>query len=135
MHRLFLDANILFSAAYKADSRLRRLWSLDNVTLCTSRYALEEARTNLTNEAQWQRLSDLSQALVFFEEADREFPHGINLPDKDRPILMAAIEAHAHYLLTGDSQHFGIYFGKKIAGLVIATPAQYFKIREIEKDT
>jgi hypothetical protein len=56
MDRLFLDANVLSSAAYRSDAGLRRLWSLDNVELCTSGYALEEARVNLSEET--QRRSD-----------------------------------------------------------------------------
>ena len=47
MHRLFLDANILFSAAYRRDSGLVQFWKLNDTTLCSSRYALEEARINL----------------------------------------------------------------------------------------
>lgn len=47
MDRLFLDANILFSAAYRPDAGLRRLWEVPNVELVTSAYAGEEARRNL----------------------------------------------------------------------------------------
>ena len=50
MDRLFLDANVLFSAAYRPNAGLLRLWRLPDVVLCTGRYALEEARTNLTEE-------------------------------------------------------------------------------------
>jgi uncharacterized protein len=135
MHRLFLDANILFSAAYIDDAGLLRLWKLADVLLCSSRYALEEARINLTEDAQRQRLSDLSKALTFFEAASRQLPRGIQLPDKDVPILLAAIEARAHYLLTGDLRHFGPYFGQKVEGVVIVAPGQYFKIRKRLDDT
>ena len=47
MDRVFLDANILFSAAYRPTSRLLQLWSLPDVELLTSPYAVEEARRNL----------------------------------------------------------------------------------------
>jgi len=33
MDRLVLDANVLFSAAYKANSRLLELWKLDDVVV------------------------------------------------------------------------------------------------------
>jgi len=52
MDRLFLDANVLFSAAYKANARVFRLWQLKDVLLDSSRYALEEARFNLVEENQ-----------------------------------------------------------------------------------
>lgn len=129
MERLFLDANILFSAAYRADSKLLTLWKFENVMLCSSRYALEEARTNLNERDQGRRLQRLSGELRLFEASDRKLPSGISLPDKDAPILLAAIEAQADYLLTGDIRHFGPYFGRKIEGVVVALPSQYFKKR------
>jgi uncharacterized protein len=132
MHRVFLDANVLFSAAYKPDARVLRLWKLSHVALCTSRYALEEARYNLNDEPQRQRLSELSAGLQFFEGARHELPHGISLPEKDIPILLAAIDARARFLLTGDFRHFGAYFGRKIGGVTIVSPAQYFAIRQRE---
>jgi len=107
MNRLFLDANVLFSAAYRADSRLLALWKLKNVVLCSSRYALEEARINLDDEGQRRRLLGLSSDLQLFEAADHKLPREISLPEKDVPILLAAITAEANYLLTGDIRHFG----------------------------
>jgi predicted nucleic acid-binding protein len=129
MERLFLDANILFSAAYRPDSKLLALWKLRSVTLCSSRYALEEAKINLNGEDQGRRLERLSADLQLFEASVRELPAGISLPDKDAPILLAAIEAQADFLLTGDIRHFGPYFGRKIEGVLIALPSQYFKKR------
>ena len=41
MDRVFLDANVLFSAAYRQDSSLLRLWELKDVELVTSAYAFE----------------------------------------------------------------------------------------------
>lgn len=56
MDRLFLDANVLFSAAYRPDAGLLQLWKIKNVILCSSAYALEEARINLEEENQRARL-------------------------------------------------------------------------------
>jgi len=68
MDRLFLDANVLFSAAYMADARLRELWRLRDVELWTSRYALEEARV-----ARLRRLKQLREAVAAAETArDRD---------------------------------------------------------------
>jgi uncharacterized protein len=132
MDRLFLDANVLFSAVYKTESGLLLLWKLQDVALCTSRYALEEARINLAQEEQRERLMSLATALDFFDVVNRELPRGISLPEKDSPILLAAWEARARYLITGDLRHFGPYLGKKIRGTTIITPAEYFRIRNRE---
>lgn len=78
MHRLFLDANVLFSAAYRPDAGLLALWKLKNTVLCSSRYAIEEARINLNEEEQRQRLSDLANKLQLFEAADRLLPPSIS---------------------------------------------------------
>ena len=52
MDRVFLDANILLSAALRPKAGLHRLWKLPNVTLITSDHAIEEARRNLDKPAQ-----------------------------------------------------------------------------------
>ena len=129
MDRVFLDANVLFSAAYKANARLLEFWKLKNASLWSSRYALEEARVNLTKEDQQRRLLKLAQALTLYEASDRKIPGGIRLPYKDLPILKAAIEARANYLVTGDIHHFGPYFGRTIEGVQIIAPAEFLKDR------
>jgi predicted nucleic acid-binding protein len=128
--RLFLDANVLFSAAYRPDSGLLRLWNLDNALLLTSRYALEEARINLLEVEQRKRLNLLSEQIDLFEATHRKLPRGISLPEKDAPILLAAIAARATHLLTGDVRHFGEYFGKKIEGVGIMLPGAYLRRRD-----
>jgi uncharacterized protein len=129
MDRLFLDANVLFSAAYRPDAGLLQLWKLKNAVLCSSRYALEEARINLADEDQRTRLTRLSKTLRLFEARQMALPHGIYLPEKDAPILLAAIEVRATHLLTGDVRHFGAYFGKKIEGIAIMRPGEYLRKR------
>jgi len=118
----FLGANVLFSAAYRPAAGLLQLWKLPGVTLCSSRYAWEEARINLTEEDQRNRLSRLSEKIHLFEAVGRKLPRGVSLPEKDVPIILAAIEARCTHLLTGDVRHFGPYFGKKIQGIVILLP-------------
>lgn len=129
MDRVFLDANVLFSAAYRPDAGLFSLWKLTDVVLCTSRYAPEEARINLAEETQTVRLQRLAADLDIFDSALQELPPGIALPVKDAPILQAAIAAQATHLLTGDLRHFGPYLGKAFGGVLVLLPAQYLKSR------
>ncbi len=133
MDRLFLDANVLFSAAYRAGAGLLELWKLKNVKLCTSRYALEEARLNLSEEAQRARLQELVEKLELSDAPREELPGAISLPEKDVPILLAAIHAHATHLLTGDVRHFGTYLGKTVAGVRIMLPGDYLRQRAKRK--
>jgi uncharacterized protein len=129
MDRLFLNANVLFSAAYRPAAGLLQLWKLRDVRLYSSRYAVEEARINLTEQDQRMRLSRLTEKVQLFEAAPRQLPRGISLPEKDVPILLAAIEARCTHLLTGDIRHFGPYFGRKIEGVSIVLPGDYLRNR------
>ncbi len=131
MDRLFLDANVLFSAAYRTAAGLLRLWKLKNTVLYSSRYAVEEARINLDEEAQWARLDKLSEVIRLIEAGQRTLPRGISLPEKDAPILLAAIEARATHLLTGDIRHFGSYFDKRIEGIRIMLPGEYLRSQNV----
>lgn len=129
MDRLFLDANVLFLAAYKVDARVHGLWKLRDVALYSSLYAFEEAWFNLEQDAQRARLSALAADVKLLQECERELPPGVSLPEKDLPILLAAIEARADYLLTGDFRHFGALLGRKIEGVTIILPGEYLKRR------
>jgi predicted nucleic acid-binding protein len=128
--KIFLDANVLFSAAYRSHAGLRRLWQLEDVELITSEYAAEEARRNLAGETSSKRLRRLLQSVrVITRIPQAASPLEIDLPEKDRPILLVAIQAGATHLLTGDKQHFGAYFGRRIHGVLILPPPEYFRRR------
>jgi len=129
MDRLFFDANVLFSAAYRSDAGLLALWKLKDTVRCSSRYALEEARINLDKESQLAALRKLSEGLTLFEAPEASLPQGMILPEKDVPILLAAIGLQATHLLTGDIRHFGPYFGKPIAGVKVMLPGAYLQDR------
>jgi predicted nucleic acid-binding protein len=126
MNRIFLDANILFSAAWRGDSGLVRLSKLAGTSLLTSHYAAEEARRNLDDAEQRSRLLLLMRSVQLVADClAGELPAHVKLPEKDRPILLAAINAQASHLLTGDRQHFGRLYGKSIGGVLILAPAEY----------
>jgi len=132
LDRLFLDANVLFSAAYRSDARLRELWAAKDVKLVTSSYAVEEARRNLDSPEQREELEKLMRKMEVLASSPAERPVTIDLPQKDRPILLAAIESKADYLITGDFTHFGKYYGKTVEGVLILTPSEYLQ-RERKK--
>jgi predicted nucleic acid-binding protein len=120
--RVFLDANVLFSAAWRADSGLTRLWEIASLHLVTSPYAADEAERNLARKrpdgmARLTALLDrveISTALVSLDDG-----HG--LPPKDAPILAAAIGSRCEVLLTGDIADFGHLIGRTLQGVRILT--------------
>ena len=125
--RVFLDANILFSTAYGSPG-LSMLWKRAEERLCVlfaSRYVIEEAKRNLSNEKQINKLKEIQSNIQITPKADPSLPCPLDLPAKDRPVLMAAISARADYLITGDLKHFGKYFGQTIEGVKICTARDY----------
>jgi hypothetical protein len=44
-------------------------------------------------------------------------------------ILQAAIQAQATHLLTADKRHFGPHFGRRLGGVLVLPPAEYFERR------
>jgi predicted nucleic acid-binding protein len=131
--RVFLDANVLFSAAYREQAGLAVLWKLRRVQLLTSSYAAQEAANNLDATEQQSRLRDLIEKLEIVSDAlgidatTQDKLAGIDLPDKDRPILAAAVAAKADFLLTGDIHHFGKHFNQMICGVRILRPTVFLK--------
>lgn len=125
--RVFLDANVLFSVAYGSPG-LALLWERARKGKCrllASRFVIEEARRNLSTPLQLAELSKREAEIEVAAEADPSILCPVDLAEKDRPVLMAAIVSGAQYLLTGDRQHFGRYFGQAVGGIRICTPRDY----------
>ena len=129
MSRLFLDANVLFSAAYRPNAGVARLWEVPGVTLVTSSYVVEEAGRNLSEEVQRRRLEgflkrvEVGEAMMLPPELRGE----VDLPEKDWPVLGGAAAAGATHLITGDIRHFGRYYGERPLGVLVVKPADYLK--------
>jgi predicted nucleic acid-binding protein len=136
--RIFLDANIFFSIAYGSPdlNRLGELVKRKHCVLFGSDYAIEEARRNLFQPEQLKRLEAFLSKVQIVPEVDPKMPCPISLPEKDRPVLLAAISIKADYLLTGDTIHFGKYFGEVVNGVRICRPQDYLSRfqRRIKKE-
>lgn len=125
--RIFLDANILFSVAYGSPG-INRLWELARQKRCVlfaSHFVAEEAIHNLSYPDQIKGLEAYLADVRIVTEVDLSLPCPIALPEKDRPVLMAAISIQADYLLTGDFSHFGKYYGQTVNGVKICRPRDY----------
>lgn len=129
MDRLFLDANVLFFAAYRPSAGVARLWTVREVRLLSSTYAAEEARRNLDSADQRARLDKLllDVTVVSRVTLPERIASSVDLPDKDLPILAGALASEATHLITGDRRHFGRYFGRSLEGIVVVPPARYLQ--------
>jgi len=126
--RIFLDANVLFSAA-KSDGAVRQLLGLlegAGHTLCVDGYVIEEARRNLSAKAP-AGVAVLARLLRGMQAAsvqsrDTALEASLPLPPKDRPVLAAAIHHRCEALVTGDRTHFGALYGRTIQGVAVHSP-------------
>lgn len=128
--RIFLDANILFSAA-KTDGAVRTLLGMllaAGHECWVDDYVATEARRNLAAKGP-AALAALDALLARCRQAAAQAsartmtrPETDWLPDKDRPILAAAIRLRCAVLLTGDRTHFGANYGREFSGVVIHSP-------------
>lgn len=129
MDRVFLDANVLFSAVYAPDSGLIQLWRRKDARLIASGYVIEEARRNLDDAAAGDRLEALLEGIekVADPAAALDPEMEKRLPENDRPVLRAAMAAGASQLLSGDRRAFGAWYGKRLASLLVLRPAEYLR--------
>lgn len=116
MQRLFLDANIFFTATYSATGASRFLFELAReakVQLVSSLYALKEAQINIEKKIGPDALplflsfvSLLTQ--VDKEEPDRALMHKYEkwIIPKDLPILLSSISMGVDVLITLDRKDF-----------------------------
>lgn len=126
--RIFLDANILFSAA-KSDGAVRHLLGLlhdGGHEIWVDGYVLEEGRRNLAAKAA-EGLGALEALMPRLHVGAVHVPDpallaSLPLPEKDRPVLAAAIRHRCPVLITGDRTHFGSLYGKTIGGVTMHSP-------------
>lgn len=123
--KVFLDANILFSASDET-SATRRLLGLvsRHGQVVTSPHAWEEARRNL--EAKRPHLLpglDAFRPHVLLTHAF-SLPPDLKVAEKDKPILAGAIGAGCTHLWTSDRLHFGALYGTTVHGVAVVSSLQ-----------
>jgi predicted nucleic acid-binding protein len=132
--RVFLDANVLFTAAYSPDglsALLIEIGAAGRVTLLTSPLAVIEAERNLEAKrpaalAAFQRSLAALQVVTEPAPADVERLTPAELSAKDRPLLAAAIAGHATHFVTGDRRDFGRWMSRRASlPLSVVTPRQF----------
>lgn len=133
MIRLFLDANVLFTAAHNPSGKAAIIIDLGaqgywEVMSCS--YAIEEARRNISIKFpdSLKRFETFMEMVIKIpSRSGRNCP--VNLPEKDRPILEAAIQCKASHLLTGDIKDFGPFMNHPslTGGVIIQTASEFLE--------
>jgi len=115
VRRVFLDANVIFSAAHNPEGNASALFKLAGarkIEVVSSRYALEEAARNIA---------------LKFPQCVAEFDgvvSGLLLTAEPTQVATRLAEARASVLITGDRRDFGHLYGKTIEGALIIAPAE-----------
>jgi predicted nucleic acid-binding protein len=124
--RLFLDANVLVSAAWKDASKVLRLWQIPGVELVTSNFVIEECVRNLPLEEQHRCFAEILRTVrVLKFAAPPSLENPPPLPEKDKHVFAAAVLSRSGFLVTGDRTHFGAWYGKSLLGVRIEPPASF----------
>lgn len=133
--RVFLDANVLFTAAHNPLGKAALLFEFEASgawKLCSSHYALEEARRNLERKfpKALGRL-DALQTQIRLVDHRADLPVLVGLAQKDQPVFQGAIACRATHLLTGDLKDFGPFMNRKekTRSILIQTVAEFLMQR------
>jgi len=129
--RVFLDANVLFTAAHNPKGKAALVITLGSeglFQLATSAYAREEARRNLERKAPVGLPEFTRQLSKIRLVADNpSIPCPADLAEKDWPIYRAAHACKASVLLPGDHRDFGFLMNapELANGLLIQSVADF----------
>lgn len=135
--KLFLDANIIYSAAKSVSGASYALFQLKErlkVNLISSKLAVVEAERNIVEkegsrvlERFYELIKNIEVIAVDNHKAKRFYKDIIE--DKDAPILYGAKQSRAKFLITLDKKHF---FTKKLLKeklpFKITTPRDFFQL-------
>ena len=120
--RIFLDANVLFSASNQSSHIAELIYLiLERHEPVTSDLALEEARRNIqAKRPHWMNaFIQLSEKVTTVPTRIMDLP--VSIADKDAPILASAIQSKCNYLVTGDKKHFGHLYYQVVEGLEVVS--------------
>jgi uncharacterized protein len=124
--RVFLDANVLFSASNQASAVADLLClasELQELVTCEATRA-EAWRNILRKRPAWIAGFLRNDPLVaVVGNSTREPP--IAIVPKDAVVIASAIECRAELLVTGDRRHFGSLYGLVIEGVRVATVSDW----------
>lgn len=125
--KVFLEANVLFSAALSAAGTAQALLVSAHAAgarCASSERAFAEAHRNLVAKAPSSLPTlELIAAVVGRvpepHPIDVERARSAGVADDDAPVLGAALAAGADWFVTGDVRHFGHLFGRSVEGVLV----------------
>ena len=134
MHKLFLDANILFAATYSeagASRALFRLAKKRKIKLVSNTYAIKEALKNIKFKIGEEKVPTFYQLISLLSAVDKETDYETYesiITQKDAPILAGTKNQKTDYLITLDRKDFLTdKINKTKLPFSIMTPGEYLQ--------
>lgn len=128
---VFLDSNVLFSAAYSGEKStsylLFELQKRGLISIFISSLVVLETANNLRDKKPERLglLKELMDKTTVLDDVVVDLPVLSSLPTADRVILSTAVAHGIKYFLTGNTRDFKDLYGKIIGKTIILKPRDF----------
>ena len=130
--KVFLDSNVVFSAAYSEKERSRsylffELQNLNIIKIYISNLVKFESIHNIKikKPEKLDFLNELLSKADIIEDVDIYYEFTKTLPENDRIILSSAIYHNIDFFITGNTKDFLTFYNKKLKNTIILTPKDF----------
>lgn len=132
--RVFLDSNVLFSAAYSEKEKSRsyiffELRDLNIIEIYISNLVKFESVHNIKIKKPEKSgfLNELLSKVNILEDIYIYYDDIKSLPENDRIILSSAVYNDMDFFITGNTKDFLHFYNKKLSNTLILTPKSFLE--------
>ena len=133
--KVFLDSNIVFSAAYSVKEKSRsyiffELQDLNIIEIYISNLVKFESIHNIKikKPEKLDFLNELLSKADIIEDLDVYYEFTKTLPENDRIILSSAVYHNIDFFITGNTKDFLTFYNKKLKNTLILTPKDFLEL-------
>ena len=133
--KVFLDSNVIFSAAYSGKEKSRsylffELQTLNIIKIYISNLVKFESIHNIKikKPEKLDFLNELLSKADIIEDVDVYYEFAKNLPENDRIILSSAVYHDIDFFITGNTKDFLTFYNKKLKNTLILTPKDFLEL-------
>lgn len=132
--KVFLDSNVLFSAAYSGKEKSRsylffELQDLNIIEIYISNLVRFESIHNIMIKKPEKSgfLNELLSKVIIIEDVYIYYDDIKLLPENDRIILSSAVYHNIDFFITGNTKIFSPFYNKKLSNTLILTPKNFLE--------
>jgi len=137
--RVFLDANVFFSAFYGSRNceRIIKAHQQEEISLVTSSLVIEESLRNIQEKipaviSSFKDLLTNNPPELIADPAEIDPKIRLLVDEKDQPIFTSAILGKVKYFVTGNTKDFKAKELQKVTGIKVLTPKQFVELLNLE---